>query len=55
VKGSGGADSLYGQDGNDAVNSRDGVSGNDTLRAAFKTRVAAPWLAPPAYTPSLRP
>jgi Ca2+-binding RTX toxin-like protein len=31
VRGGGSADSLYGEAGNDALNSRDGVSGNDSL------------------------
>jgi hypothetical protein len=29
--GSPGADNLFGEEGDDAVNSRDGVSGNDSL------------------------
>jgi hypothetical protein len=32
VTGGAGADSLYGNAGNDALNSRDGVSGNDPRR-----------------------
>ena len=31
VIGSGGADNLYGEAGDDTVNSRDSVSGNDSL------------------------
>ena len=31
MRGGGSADSLYGEAGNDALNSRDGVSGNDSL------------------------
>jgi Ca2+-binding RTX toxin-like protein len=39
VIGSGGADSLYGQDGDDTVNSKDGVSGNDTLSGGTGTDI----------------
>ncbi len=31
MRGGGSADSLYGETGNDALNSRDGVSANDSL------------------------
>jgi Ca2+-binding RTX toxin-like protein len=37
VIGGGGADSLYGEDGNDALNSRDGVNGNDRLNGGSGT------------------
>jgi hypothetical protein len=39
VIGSGGADSLYGQDGDDTVNSKDSVSGNDTLSGGTGTDI----------------
>jgi Ca2+-binding RTX toxin-like protein len=37
VKGNSGTDGLYGQDGNDALDSRDRVSGNDTLEGGPDT------------------
>jgi Ca2+-binding RTX toxin-like protein len=44
VKGNAGADELYGENSNDALNSRDGVSSNDSLDggAGTDTRTTDP-------------
>jgi Ca2+-binding RTX toxin-like protein len=41
VRGGGSADSLYGEAGNDELNSRDGVSGNDSLDGGAGTDTKA--------------